>query len=267
MFNPTMMSADHSTGPLIEPGLLSLFRALILFTLGLLALRLLLTTVFDNPFLFLPNAWPGLVVMSLLLGYLYSTRLQAWLGRLYLPLAIILFGTLALLGSVASMKLRVAAGLSDEGLMRGTWVLIVTLVVPLVLVSWQYGLRWAVTYCVLTAVIDIVLMFPLRRHGGLSLPSLIAIALVRTAVMLPVAYTVARIVDLQRRQRSELAEANGRLARYATTLESIAAERERHRLAHELHDTLAHGLSVIAVQLEAMMALWDSKPSSPQVVQ
>jgi signal transduction histidine kinase len=105
-------------------------------------------------------------------------------------------------------------------------------------------------------------MAPLTRHGGLPFGSLVAIALVRTSVLLPVGYAVARIVDVQRRQRAALADANARLARYATTLESIAAERERHRLAHELHDTLAHGLSGIAVQLEAMLALWAAKPDT-----
>lgn len=202
------------------------------------------------------------MVLALLLGYLFSARIQHWLGRFYLPLAIVLFVALALIGAVAGMKLRVAAGLRTDELARGTWILVVMLIVPLVLVAWQYGFRWAVVYCLLTAVADIVLMLPLSKQGGLSPTSLLAIALVRTIVLLPVGYAVARLMDVQRRQRAELAEANARLARYATTLESIAAERERNRLAHELHDTLAHGLSSIAVQLEAMMALWTTKPDT-----
>jgi len=248
--------------PGIEPGLLPLFRIFVALMLGSLAVRYWLTTAFGATSLFLPSAWPGLVTLALLLGYLFSSRLQRWLGRVYVPLAILLFVTLALIGAVAGMKLRVAAGMPPEELMRGTWMLIVMLVVPLILVSWQYGFRWAVAYCVLTALGDITFMTPLIQYGGLSLASLVAIAVVRTAVLLPVGYTVARIVDVQRRQRAALAEANARLARYATTLEGIAAERERHRLAHELHDTLAHGLSSIAVQLEAMQVLWHTKPDT-----
>lgn len=265
----SMNSAIHMQTPAaevshrdIEPGLLPLFRMFVALMLGLLTLRLWLTTAFDADFLSLPSAWPGIVLQALLLGYLFSARLQRWFGRYYLPLAIGLFVTLALVGAVAAMKLRVAAGQSAEELVRGTWMLIVMLVVPLVLVSWQYGFRWAVAYCVITAVIDVAFMLPLTQRGGLSLQSLGAIAFVRTVVLLPVGYTVARIVDVQRRQRAALAEANARLARYATTLENIAAERERHRLAHELHDTLAHGLSSIAVQLEAMLALWSTKPDT-----
>lgn len=264
-----MKSANHTQGEVIqgdhravEPGLLGLFRMFVLLVLGLLALRLWLTTAFNAGFLFQPSAWPGIVVLALLLGYLYSTRLLRRLGRYYLPLAIIVFVALALLGAAAGVQLRMDAGLSANELTRGTWVLSVMLVVPLVLVSWQYSFRWALVYCVLTAAADLALMLPLTQRGGLLPTSLLAIALVRTSVLLLVGYAVASLMDVQRRQRAELAEANTRLARYATTLESIAAERERNRLAHELHDTLAHGLSSIAVQLEAMMALWATKPDT-----
>src|SRR5262249_42481365 len=43
-------------------------------------------------------------------------------------------------------------------------------------------------------------------------------------------------------------------------LEELAVSRERNRLARELHDTLAHGLTAVAVQLEAVNALWDAAP-------
>jgi len=49
-------------------------------------------------------------------------------------------------------------------------------------------------------------------------------------------------------------------AGYAATLEQLTTSRERNRLARELHDTLAHSLSAMAVQLEAADALWDSAP-------
>ncbi len=46
--------------------------------------------------------------------------------------------------------------------------------------------------------------------------------------------------------------ANIQLGQYANTLESLATSRERNRLARELHDTLAHTLSGISVNLEAL---------------
>ena len=68
----------------------------------------------------------------------------------------------------------------------------------------------------------------------------------------------------QKRQNAELAEANQRLASYATTLEQLAISRERNRLAREFHDTLAHTLSAVAVQLEAVSALQQSQPGKSQ---
>jgi signal transduction histidine kinase len=68
---------------------------------------------------------------------------------------------------------------------------------------------------------------------------------------------VARIIKIQRQQGQSLAEANAKLTHYATTLEQLATTRERNRLARELHDTLAHTLSAVAVELEAVDSLWD----------
>ena len=50
------------------------------------------------------------------------------------------------------------------------------------------------------------------------------------------------------------------MQQYATTLEELSISRERNRLARELHDTLAHSLSALTVQLEAVSALWNTHP-------
>jgi signal transduction histidine kinase len=64
----------------------------------------------------------------------------------------------------------------------------------------------------------------------------------------------------QRKRREALAEANQKLVRFASTLEQLSSSRERIRLAHELHDTLAHTQSALAVQLEGVDALWHDEP-------
>jgi signal transduction histidine kinase len=48
--------------------------------------------------------------------------------------------------------------------------------------------------------------------------------------------------------------------RYAAALEELTISRERNRLARELHDTLAHTLSGLVVQLEAIATIWGSMP-------
>jgi signal transduction histidine kinase len=65
------------------------------------------------------------------------------------------------------------------------------------------------------------------------------------------------LVNRQRIQRQALAEANLKLTTYAATAERLAVSQERIRLAQELHDTLAHSLSAVTVQLEAAEAIWD----------
>jgi signal transduction histidine kinase len=73
-------------------------------------------------------------------------------------------------------------------------------------------------------------------------------------------YVIARVMAQQRQQRQVLAAANRRLSHYAATLEQLAITQERNRMARELHDTLAHTLSGLAVQLEAVHSLWPLDP-------
>ncbi|MBP7947745.1 MAG: sensor histidine kinase [Verrucomicrobia bacterium] len=49
-------------------------------------------------------------------------------------------------------------------------------------------------------------------------------------------------------------------------MEQLAASRERNRLARELHDTLAHTLSALAVQLEGASTLLDTEPETARTM-
>jgi signal transduction histidine kinase len=89
---------------------------------------------------------------------------------------------------------------------------------------------------------------------------------IRTISFIVVGYMVVRLMTTQREQRRALAEANTQLAHYAAALEQLATSRERNRLARELHDTLAHSLSGIAVQLEAVKTLWENSPEDARAM-
>lgn len=63
------------------------------------------------------------------------------------------------------------------------------------------------------------------------------------------------------RLRVELEATHRRLAAFALQAEELAAERERTRLARELHDSLGHYLTIIGVQLEAAAFAVDGRPA------
>jgi signal transduction histidine kinase len=246
----------------VEPGIVQLFRIFVALEILLLLLRLGLESAFRADFPLLQPAWPGLAVLALQLGYLSWPRLERALGRFYLPIALVASVGLTIASAAAGLRLRLDAGIRAEELVRGSWILIVVLLVPLIIVAWQYGFRWVLWFCALTVGLELALTLPLAGRGTMPALTLVVIALVRCLFFLPVGYAVARLASAQREQRAALADANAKLARYASTLEELAVSRERGRLAHELHDTLAHGLSSVAVQLEAMRALWKSQPDA-----
>lgn len=240
----------------VEPGLLPLFRIFVALEILLLLLRIGLEAVFRADFPLLQPAWPGLAFLALQLGYLSWPRLERALGGLYLPLALVASIGLTIASAAAGLRLRLDAGIRAEELVRGSWILIVVLLVPLIIVAWQYGFRWVLWFCVLTVGAELALTLPLAGKNAAPAVTLVAVALVRCLFFLPVGYAVARLAQAQREQ----------LARYASTLEQLAISRERNRLAHELHDTLAHGLSSVAVQLEATRTLWKAQPDAARTL-
>ena len=63
-------------------------------------------------------------------------------------------------------------------------------------------------------------------------------------------------------ERRTLTAKNIELTQYATTIERLAVSHERNRLARELHDTLAHTLSAVSVQVEALNKQLERDPDS-----
>lgn len=54
--------------------------------------------------------------------------------------------------------------------------------------------------------------------------------------------------------------ANRQLQHYASQVELLATEKERNRLAREIHDGLGHDLTTINMQLQAALAVFDQDP-------
>jgi signal transduction histidine kinase len=130
--------------------------------------------------------------------------------------------------------------------------------IPITIIVWQYDFRRLVFYCLVLAGIELgynlILGAPDTLHGW----NLLQYSVARIVIFLAIGYLISRMVEAQRQQRTALAHANQQLRQYATTLEQLTISRERNRMAHELHDTMAHTMSGMILQLEGAQLMWDS---------
>ncbi|MCH7480927.1 MAG: hypothetical protein IIC79_05985, partial [Chloroflexi bacterium] len=247
----------------IEPGLLQLFRwyaILRVILLGSASLRQVFEpsgrTRLEFEVHFYPNLSIVVLGMILLIGYLSWPWLHHKLGRAYLPIAIII----AMAGPIFEQE--AFSPLSH------IWQPSPFLIIPIIFAAWQYNFRTVALFVFGSALLEFALSisFPTQAVflGRLDrVPESIIIygrLLARTFSSLIVGFIVARLMRAQREQRQELASANQKLLQHATTLEQLTVSRERNRLSRELHDTLAHTLSALTVQLEAIVTVWKRIP-------
>ena len=160
---------------------------------------------------------------------------------------------------------------------------------------WRKGLPFVVVELVLvTTVIQFVLpanpggvlkalLLPVIAHAVLLLRGLWLFAIVATCFAIHFAlfsrpgmdfflealftiFCVQMVVATERshaeanRIALRLARANSELAAQALQAEELAAARERSRMAREVHDLIGHYLTVVRVQLEAALSVYESQP-------
>ncbi len=253
----------------LEPGLLSVFRLFTGLRLAFAILGLAAYFIFSGIFPNLPEPpnqaiyWFSLADSALLIGYLSWPALRRFLGRAFLPIGL----AIATIGPSLVQYLELP-GQGGQGLgeTRGALQLFLLLFIPLILISWQYNFRTVILYTLGTVLLDWFFIAITMNPLTIGLIPLIGILFLRTISYILVGYMVVRLMSTQREQRRALAEANTQLAHYAATLEQLATSRERNRLARELHDTLAHSLSGVAVQLEAVKTLWENNPEAARAM-
>lgn len=244
----------------IEPGVLRVFRLFAAFWLALVLLGggiLLVWEGFSTEAVLFLLA--GVANALLLLGYLLWPRLQRLLRSAYLPIAILISSVGPTLINHLVLLLHIHP--TETRTLLETWPLAAILFVPLVILAWQHSLRSVIGFCLGTALLDLMLALIAAQGDNYYFFSTAHSILTRTLLFALVGYMVSRIMAIQRQQRQSLAEANVKLTHYAATLEQLATTRERNRLARDLHDTLAHTLSAVAVELEAVDSLWDVDPA------
>ena len=165
----------------------------------------------------------------------------------------------------------VISGASPASLVAGPiGELLLFALLPAVIGSWLGGKRsaigWAIfaSTCSFISVLLLWVITPADLRGDDRVADAVVLLLGQSLVIAMVCYFVGVLADQQRAEQtqvelanSQLAEANRQLAAQASIREQLAASRERMQLSRELHDTLAHTLAGLAVQLDAVSAIID----------
>lgn len=138
---------------------------------------------------------------------------------------------------------------------------LVFILIPAILGAWldgqRNGLRWA-AFTALMSSAGIIIFVVSEPEQFISSPWRtlgIGEFVAQAVVIFVVCYFVGSLADQQRAEQVLLEAANRQLAEQAHVREHLAASRERARLARDLHDTLAHTLAGLAVQIHAIGAM------------
>lgn len=227
----------------------------------------------------------GLFAFVLLYLYLSVSRLSVWLGKYYLPFALVMVTLLLLLHQemqqgqmlrLPPMDMPNAPHAPSLGsnilfILNDSWGILLFL--PLVLAAWQYRLQGVVIFVIIAALFDVLLKLNFLGLRGEFFVIFLNTTITRSTAFLVVGFIITKLVTQQQKQQAELEAVNQNLSSYASLLEKFSAKveqlavsRERNRLARELHDTLAHTLSALSVQLEATDTLWKTQPAQAQTL-
>jgi len=242
----------------LEPGLLRLIQFLtVLHVAAILIVRRSVGVRFGIE---VPASAALLAFLALPVFLVLFMWLPWWrekLGRAFLPIGLVVVSIDLLLDKYLTLLWLVPPDQQELELlmlMLRTWF---TFHIITLLVAWQYSWVWTLLTAVSLSLADLILTLPFIRNDGPLFGLFLFVFAARTITVTLIALGVGWLLSHQREQQAALAVANKRLAQSALTLEQLAASQERNRLARELHDTLAHSLSGVTVQLEAVQALWD----------
>jgi len=190
---------------------------------------------------------------------------QFWQRRAMMPV------TLALMAILPTITVHLMLRLAPSALLRSpdsmTLRLMPILLIGLLLTAWHY--RWP-------SVVLFSLGIALLNFAGISLPTIaqgtiphippgaLFITGIQAITFLMVGFITSTLVEHLRMQQHSLEVANAQLRDHASTQVELTISHERNRMARELHDTLAHTLSGLTVQLQTVKAYWELDPATSQ---
>jgi signal transduction histidine kinase len=163
----------------------------------------------------------------------------------------------------------IVGGASPASLVAGPISeLLLFALLPAVIGAWLDGKHSAIKWTLIANVFIVsgaVIMWlvtPPELRGDERIADAVVLLLGQCLVIGMLCYFVGVLADRLRDERAQveqanaqLAEANRQLAQQAHVREQLAASRERMQLSRDLHDTLAHTLAGLTVQLDAVNAI------------
>ena len=200
-------------------------------------------------------------------GYLSITKLRWYLGEKYLPIAL----GIAVIGSLAvQFILFQQFTQATEGDFLNFVLILVRLfllwVVVALIIGWKYQLRYVMLFAVSMGASFLLWGIFADDNTPAVIEQLLVVSVSNVVALGIVGYLVWRLSQAEQSQRRQLSAANAKLRQQTITLEELTISRERNRLARELHDTLAHSLSGLTVQIEAVRTLWQHNPETAETM-
>ena len=258
----------------LAPGLLPVLQTLVALRFALVLLGGgLLVFVFGPAIGHAPPdqaLWMAGFVMTesaLLLVFVLWPTVRERLGSRFLPIAL---GWLLLFPLVMDIVVSYtgSSGIVEppgREALAGVGIESVWMAAPVALAAWQYGRKgwlWAMGALVSSAAFFGLLLLgkDIYEFAGYALGGV-----ARLGAIGLLGWVVMRLVTALQSEHQSLLDANRRLTQRAATIEQLAESRERNRLARELHDTLAHSLTGVSVQLQALDTLMQYDPAAAEI--
>jgi signal transduction histidine kinase len=244
----------------IDPGVLRIFRIFVALqwvaqTVFLLILRRRMeldsVTIFN---------W---VLSCTYCVYLTWSWLQHRMGKYYFPVILFVASIGPIISQIAVTALWLQGGATGRYIqmlypLKDYGGQLLPLMLPLLLISTQYNLRVLFCFTLGITALSMIQVYLLASSDLLTMVVTFLQVVARFFFLSFSGMVIAFLSAEKRKQQYDLKQKNERISHYAVTLEQLAISHERNRIARELHDTLAHTLSGLNVQLKALDVLWDS---------
>lgn len=240
----------------IEPGVIRIFR----FFVSAEALAFMMVPLAEKLFIgntsnYVADPFYIIFFQSVFLAiYLSIPWLRRKLKQYYLLIALIIAIVIPSLLVDYDITMRVMNGQPFD-ILR-IWALLPLLMIPLVAAAWQYEFRTVFVLFFGLGLLDGAFLIWLNGEVSTEIMMPLFAIFIRVVTLTLVGLMITELMHTQREQRQAIMRANLQLSQQALVQEQLATSRERNRLARELHDTLAHTLSGLTVQLEAMHTIY-----------